>query len=326
MMKAVATTADIPAGKRFNYWQDAVCDVFVELDCRPVSHRRFFGEIATARCEDLHFSVVRSCDQNVLRTPSRIRAAREEVLLISVQMSGTGMVIQDGREARLQPGDFACYDSTRPYTLSFNEDFEQLVLHMPRGLLLERLGRTELLTARAVRGTSPVGSLVFPYLRQVASVVGEVDAQTAARLSEVSLALVTTALGELVQREHQGAPDARSWTRTALTYRAKAFIEEQLHDPDLTPAKVADAVGISLRYLQLLFHAENAAVSDWIWARRLERSRRRLIDPLLAHESIAQVAFGCGFAELAHFSRRFKAAYAASPRDYRAARVSAGKS
>jgi AraC-like DNA-binding protein len=99
-----------------------------------------------------------------------------------------------------------------------------------------------------------------------------------------------------------------------------------LHDPDLTPAKVADAVGISLRYLQLLFHAENAGVSDWIWARRLERSRRRLIDPLLAHESIAQVAFGCGFAEPAHFSRRFKAAYAVSPRDYRAAHMRAAKS
>ncbi len=324
-MKALVTTADVPAGKRFNFWQDAVCDVFVELDCRPVSDRHFFGEIATERCDDVHFSVVRSCGQDVYRTPARIRAAKEDVLLISAQMHGTGLVVQDGREARLQPGDFACYDSTRPYTLSFDEDFEQLVLHMPRRMLLDRLGRTELLTARAVRGTSPMGSLVFPYLRRVGSVVGDVDARTGARVSEISLDLVTTALGELVQRTWANKPDTQSWTRTALTYRAKAFIEENLRDPGLSPAKVADAVGISLRYLQVLFHAENATISDWIWAGRLECSRRRLTDPLLAHESIAQIAFGCGFTELAHFSRRFKTAYAVSPRDYRAAHVVATK-
>jgi len=58
-------------------------------------------------------------------------------------------------------------------------------------------------------------------------------------------------------------------------------------------------------------------VSDWIWAQRLEKSRRNLCDPLLARESITQIAIGCGFSDLSHFSRRFKAAYAMSPRDYR---------
>jgi AraC-like DNA-binding protein len=323
-MKAVVTTADVPAGRRFNFWQDAVCDVFVELDCRPVSQRPFFGEITTARCDDLHFSTVRSCDQNVYRTPARIRAAKEDVLLISLQTRGSGLIMQDGRETKLQPGDFACYDSTRPYVLSFNEDFEQLVLHMPRRRLLDRIGRSELLTARAVRATSPVGSLAFPFLRQAAAVIGDVDSETASRLSDIALALVTTAFAELVGREQ--TPDAQSWARTALAYRAKAFIEAHLHDPKLTPASVADALGISLRYLQLLFHAENTTISDWIWDNRLARSRQRLRDPLLAHESIAQVAFGCGFTELAHFSRRFKAAYNVSPRDYRAVHIPPGKS
>ena len=319
-MRTVATTASVPAGRRFNHWQDAVCDVFVELDCQAVSERPFFGEITSEQCDDLHFSVVRSCDQNVHRTPARIRAAKQDVLLISVQTSGSGMVIQDGREVRLRPGDFACYDSTRPYTLSFGDTFEQLVLHMPRALLLDRLGRTELITARAVRGNTPVGGLAFSYLRQAASVLGNVDAQTAARLSEISLALVTTAFADLLQLERAAGVASPSWARTALIYRAKAVIDNHLDDPSLNPAAIADAVGISLRYLQALFQAEGTTVSDWIWCKRLERSRRRLVDPLLAHESIAQIALGCGFTELAHFSRRFKAAFGQSPSEYRARR------
>ena len=32
---------------------------------------------------------------------------------------------------------------------------------------------------------------------------------------------------------------------------------------------------------------------------------------------ITQIALACGFSDLAHFSRRFKAAYALAPREYR---------
>src|SRR6202034_4824552 len=109
--------------------------------------------------------------------------AGEEVMLISLQMSGVGSVSQDGREAWLEPGDFACYDSTRPYTLRFDSTFEQLVLHMPREAMVRRIGRTEAWTARRVEGASPVGSLVLPFARRTASIVSDVAPATASRLA-----------------------------------------------------------------------------------------------------------------------------------------------
>src|SRR5262249_60352462 len=89
-------------------------------------------------------------------------------------------------------------------------------------------------------------------------------------------------------------------------------------DHALNTEKVAELVGISPRYLQDLFHAEGTTVSDFIWKRRLEKSRRDLADPLRASDSIAQVALACGFADFGHFSRRHKAAFGASPREDRA--------
>ena len=163
---------------------------------RRVPSGAFFGEITTAQCDGLHFSNVRSDGQIVKRTHSRIRRAREEVMLISVQVRGVGIIAQDGREARLQPGDFACYDSTRPYTLNFDAGFEQLVLHMPREAMVRRIGRTEVWTARRIEGTSPVGSLVLPFVQRTASIVADIAPATASRLSETCLSLVTAALGE----------------------------------------------------------------------------------------------------------------------------------
>jgi len=313
-MKTVLTTAEVTERKRSQFWQDAVCDTFVELDCQIQTRGEFFGELATTQWDGLHFSQVRSEGQIVRRTPSRICRAREEVMLISVQMSGVGVIAQDGREARLEPGDFACYDSTRPYTLTFDEAFEQLVLHMPREAMVRRIGRTEAWTARRVEAASPVGSLILPFVRQTASVVSEVAPATATRLSEACLSLITAALGEQLS---DGAAGQTS-SRTALTYRAKAAIEANLHDHALNTEKVAALLCISPRYLQDLFRAEQTTVSDWIWERRLEKSRRDLADPLRARDSIAQIALACGFADFGHFSRRYKEAFRVTPREYRA--------
>jgi AraC-like DNA-binding protein len=314
-MKTVVSTSDIAERKRFLYWQDAVCDTFVDLDCKAYADRPFFGELATASCNDLHFSSVRADGQIVERTPARIRRAREEVMLISLQVRGTGVIAQDGREARLGPGDFACYDSTRPYTLTFTADFEQIVLHMPREAMIRRVGRTEAWTARRIEATSPVGSLVLPFVRQTASIVSDITPATAGRLSETCLSLVTAALAE-----HKGGEtDGGSAARTALIFRAKAAIDSLLHDHNLNTERVAGLVGISPRYLQDLFHAEQSTVSDWIWKRRLERSRRCLADPLHSGDSIAQIALSCGFTDFGHFSRRYKEAFGVSPREDRAA-------
>ena len=319
-MKTVVSTSGIAERKRFLFWQDAVCDTFVDLDCKAYADRPFFGELATARCNDLHFSSVRADGQIVERTPARIRHAREEVMLISLQVRGAGLIAQDGREARLGPGDFACYDSTRPYTLTFTADFEQIVLHMPREAMIRRIGRTEAWTARRIEATSPVGSLVLPFVRQTASIVSDVTPTTASQLSETCLSLVTAALAD-----HNGSQmDGGSAARTALIFRAKALIDSLLHDHTLNTEKIAGLVGISSRYLQDLFHAEQSTVSDWIWKRRLERSRRYLADPLHAGDSIAQIALSCGFADFGHFSRRYREAFGASPREDRAALKAGG--
>lgn len=312
-MNVVMTTSSVAERKRPQFWRDMVCDTFVELDCAIPSDRPFFGQIATSRCDDLNFSRVWADGQTVTRARSRLRVAREELMLVSVQLKGVGIVAQDGREARLEPGDFACYDSTRPYVLNFGSQFEQLVLHMPRHIMARRMARTEPFTARRVAGTSALGSLVAPFVVNAASIAGQVSASEAGQLAEVSLNLITMALGASTG-EREGDTTA---ARIALAFRAKAIIDRNLHDAGLNTEKVAALAGVSTRSLQDVFHAQNLTVSDLIWSKRLEKARRDLSDPLMASASIAQIALACGFSDFAHFSRRFRAAYSASPREYR---------
>jgi hypothetical protein len=54
-----------------------------------------------------------------------------------------------------------------------------------------------------------------------------------------------------------------------------------------------------------------------IQAKRLERCRRALEDPLQAHRTWTEIAGGWGFSNMTHFSRRFKSAYGVLPSKFR---------
>ena len=135
---------------------------------------------------------------------------------------------------------------------------------------------------------------------------------TGRRLHQASIELIAMAFGDLLPRQA-----AQGRGRLSLLYRAKALIEERLHDPRLDRDQIAKAMGISVRYLQDLFHQEHETVGNWIWCRRLQRSRRDLCDPLLASKSISEIAFGCGFSNFSHFSRKFKASFSMTASDFR---------
>ena len=86
---------------------------------------------------------------------------------------------------------------------------------------------------------------------------------------------------------------------------------------DLTPARVADAEGISERYLQKLFEGSGSSFTHYVRERRLQRASAELSSPAEAHHSISEIAYRNGFNDSAHFSRAFRHRFGLSPREFR---------
>jgi hypothetical protein len=63
------------------------------------------------------------------RTARLVKAAPAGCYKIGLQLRGSSVLIQDGREATLTPGDFTLYDSDRPYTLAFSDPHRMRQLH-----------------------------------------------------------------------------------------------------------------------------------------------------------------------------------------------------
>jgi AraC-like DNA-binding protein len=297
----------------FRDYRQAVVQSFVPLDVSRVNADAFWGRLRSVDFDDAHVHEVTASPHTVQRTESLITGGDARFYKASLQVSGTGLLIQDGREAVLQPGDLAIYDTARPYSLVFENDMRMLVLMFPRELLGLPPDMMQQLTAHRFSSDNGLGAMIIPFLQNVSQNLDKVGGVTGPRLVHTAIDLITTMFANELDLE----ADARD-SHQLLMQQIRHYIEANLGSPELGPTQIAAAHYISNRHLHGLFRQKGTTVSTWIRERRLENCRRDLIDPLKAHVSVGAIASRWGFVEAAHFSRVFKAAYEMSPSELRA--------
>jgi AraC-like DNA-binding protein len=314
-VSVVFRAADEPAATRLDYWQhvvgEALCPLEVQLpDGLDSRDRLCVGDVGAIRV--LQVSMFRS--HVVDRGQAQIRRQDPERYTIHTQAHGRGVVEQDGRRALLAPGDLALVDSSRPSRWAYSSA-QDVALVFPRALLPLRPDVLSRLTAVRIPGDRGIGALVSSLARQLPGHFDDGGAAAQARLGTAVLDLVTAAFATRLDRTRDVPPDGR---QRALLQQVVAFIEARLGDPGLSPAGIAAAHHISVRYLYKLFEAEQATVADWIRRRRLERCRSDLLDHTQRHTPVVTIAARWGFRSAAQFSRAFRARYGLPPVEYRA--------
>ncbi|GAB2742064.1 helix-turn-helix domain-containing protein [Salinifilum aidingensis] len=297
----------------FSAFREAVSASFVPLQVTTGSTESFRGRLRSRDIDSLHVSEVAATPHVVERTPELIARSDRHYYKLSLLLSGSGLLVQDDREARLQPGDIAIYDTQRPYSLVFGEDFRTLVLMFGKNLVDIPPGMLSQLTAVRMSGENGVGSMIAPFLARLVDNLEELDGGTGARVAHHTLGLITTLYARELDPGH-----AAEHPRHGLMRRVRAYIDAHLASPDLGPARIAAAHYVSTRHLHNVFKEHGTTVAGWIRERRLHRCRRELCDPVHADRPVAAIAARWGFPDAAHFSRVFKAEFGHPPSQARA--------
>lgn len=301
-------------------FKTAVNDSFVPLRVTSRHPDQFFGDIVTAQFGELNATRLRASGHAVERTPELIGAATRNYVKVSTLLDGHGWIAQDGRNARLAPGDIVLYDTARPYTLSFDDRFASVVLMFPQEMLRIPGGQLAELTAVRLAPDGGLGAMAAAFFARLVAQPVRVTGGGALWVAQSAVDLITA----LVTQE-LGANASRADPRRDRLRRVMSFIDTRLGDPGLDPQGIAAAHFISTRHLHGLFHDEGLTVSGWIRARRLQRCRRDLADPGLRGLNVSEIALRWGFANPAHFSRAFKERFGVSPSAFRAGCFVAGQ-
>lgn len=271
------------------------------------SSERFFGTFRWVQAKQVH---VGRATNGQVRAHSASRSAADPRFVFCLQVSGSGTIEQQGRQAEIRRGEVSLYRADAPYELAFPEAGERVGIAVSADALGIAPARLDRLTGTVLDTASPLIGTVAQSIVDYECTLHRVSvAQRSSLLDLIVSALRTTVAG---------LPDeAPPNPRTRLYEQAVSYIDESLDDPLLSPATVAKALFVSPRSLQQAFAESGTGVARLIRERLLEQAARELTDPRLTHLPISEIARRAGFASASHFAELVRRRFGELPGELR---------
>ena len=308
------STSLLPPAVRAGHWNAVIAETYFPLHLTYRNSATFDGCLEHQVLGDLSLSRLQTEAVQYERHPRHIAGASEEQYLITIPRRSPVEFRQLGRQVRCDPGGFIIERGDEPYRFSYGAANDLCVLKVAKPVLSNRLRNPDRFCAQVFNGREGLGGF-FTTMAQQVQAQGVSDQAAGCVLGRQLIELLTLA----IDRTSETADVAHSSVRAAHLKRAEAVIRRNLSNPDLSPDLVADACGISKRYLHEIFADGNATVSQHIREQRLIATRNMLQMPNPG--PMSDIAYRFGFSDQAQFSRLFKAMFGQTPSSYRASQT-----
>lgn len=269
---------------------------------------RFFGSLRWVARSDVLVGRVMNARTRARSTSDG--AASASRFVFCVQVSGRGVVEQSGRRAEINAGEMSLYRTDQPYSLEFTTTGERVGVVLPASTLAVPVHALNKLTGTRFGRADP---FIAPVARSIIDYEQALGDTTAASLTRMLDLIVSSVNATVEHRAEAGWPDERE----ALHRAAMEYIGANLDDPMLSTRRIAAALFVSMRTLQLAFEQVGPGVATTIRQRRLDRAYRDIVSPDRAHVPIGDVAMNWGFGSPSHFTELIRRRYGATPRALR---------
>jgi AraC-like DNA-binding protein len=239
--------------------------------------------------------------------------------LVTICISGGGRFTVEGVRGldRYAGCGAAVLESRSESALHSLDDSSAWTICMERAPLEPLLAGVQGPLQRCLSGDNPGLRLLAGYLDALFS------------LDQCDLALATMHVQDLALHALGVSGDVQALVRergvSAARQRAVLdYVAQHAAEPGLDPARAAERLGMSVRYLHRLLEPTGRSFSEHLLAKRLERAAAMLRDPRFARVRIGTIAEKAGFADISHFNRSFRHAFGDTPFGVRARTARSG--
>ncbi len=311
------STSKVVRGNRLTYWNDLHSRLLTPLEIKALDRTTFQASASIERVGDLTMMRAESLPATIEHRARHVAQTKERRFRLLMNVSGRLGVRHVGRELVLEEGDFVLLDDAAPYRVDFREPNVALGFMIAPPQLRKYLPTPALLCGLRMPATRPLNAVFGAMLRGVwTQAECGMPAAQAQPLSRSLLQVLATTFA----LERVGAVEP-SFAAASRRAEIKQYIELNLRNPDLGPTMIAAALGLSRRYMRLLFAGERESVSAYVRRRRLEECALEFTRA--PGRSITATASDWGFRSMAHFARAFRSRYDQTPTAFRRRRRAA---
>lgn len=294
------STRGVPPEEQHDYYRR---EVLVALDARD-PEPGFTANITSLRLGAHAFYVTETGGQTVFRTPEMVADGHDHYI-VQLTIAGSHTGDFDGVPYAAGPGEVGICDLSRPMMMQ-STAVKVLSTFLPRAEV-EAVAPGIALHGMVLDANR--AGLLVEHLTAVTRWFPQLLPETLPGITRATTELLGACLAMEAGRADFGVRES------PLLMRARAYVEANLLEPSLNPAKISEALGVSRSTLYRLFEPLGG-VTAYVWERRLHLARAALLDPKRARR-ISEIAFQCGFSSEAHFSRSFRKAFNIRPSDLR---------
>ena len=310
-VREIWDTSYIPTQDRFAYFREGVCQTSLAITPEIAGSGEFKARLDKTNVRQGAINRIDITPLRVIRTNADIAKIPEEYVALTFQLTGDQTRLLNGKEHFDLPGQSHLIDCNLPIDISARGTHTSVNLIFKRSVIPDHLGFTDI-----IKIDGPALATLGSCMRTIDERYDSASIEELDHLFDATIALL---LAHMIHDkdflEERCATEGTA--RSGLVRAIKDRVLKSLADSNMSTASMAKLYGISPRYVQKLFAAEQITFKSFVSNARLDRIKTDLADPSLSHLSSADIAFRWGFRDMTTFHRNFKQRFEDTPRQLR---------
>jgi len=294
-------------------WRDRVAHLIDVLPSSSDLERPFRASIDRYQVGELVLTDCRSDQMLLERSLARISTDKARDFVFHVFLEGgvgNVSVRAQPRESSPSVASILALDMSQPVRMQ-RHACRMLTFFVPGALVEEVFPDPEAIHGRTIHGTTPLTQLVIEHVTALSQNIAHMSADAAERDIRAGAQLLAAAFG----KQALLSGNARAAARAAMFGQVRRYVQAHLHEAELSPEGVLNALQLPRSTLYRLFQQEGG-LGAYIRHLRLRRAADMLARNL--HMTVTDIAYELGFKSSSDFARAFRRAYGMTPRDFQA--------
>lgn len=296
---------------RFTRWQDMHIAKIGSVEFRASDNLPFEAEIAATTVGPLILGQMAGTIKQSNRQARNVADDGHDGYLLFVNRGGTVLAgTQVGRDYTIGPGQAALVSASEPSRMIGGDKNLWTNVVIPRDVLATAFKRIDDRLAVCIDAESEALSLLTGYCRMIEAGPPLIAPDLVAHVSETMVDLVGLATG--AKGEAAEIAGLRG-LRAARSQAILAKIRDNFTNPDISARRVAQELGLSMRYIHELLEETGFSFAEHVLELRLQKTRQILSDRAYDRMLVSEIAYSCGFSSLSYFNRAFRHRFGCTP-------------